>query len=84
MCSIEYVFVAVGGDYRFVDGVVADDVTVADVNANDIVLDVNDVLHLSMNNLIKASMLLAISLSLDKPIQQFPVYDVRKTLSAVE
>ena len=59
MCSIEYVFVAVGGDYRFVDGVVADDVTVADVNANDIVLDVNDVLHLSMNNRIKASMLLA-------------------------
>ena len=44
----------------YFDGVVAnDDVNVADVNANDTVLDVNDVLHLSMNNRIKASMLLA-------------------------
>ena len=59
MCLFEFVFVVGGVDYRFVDGVLADDVIVAEVNANDIVLDVNDVLHLSMNNRIKASMLLA-------------------------
>ena len=42
-----------------VTGMANDAVNVADVNANDTVLDVNDVLHLSMNNRIKASMLLA-------------------------
>ena len=65
MCLFEFVFVVVGGDYRFVDGVVTDDVLVADVNAHDIVLDVNDVLHLSMNN---NQCYLLVSLSLDKRI----------------
>ena len=64
-----YVSCVLVGDYCFVDGVVAnDDVIVADINANDFVLDINDVRHLSMNNRIKHQCYLLVSLSLDKPI----------------